>query len=169
MEEQTQTNVNVKGKKKFYKKWWFWLICGLAVVVIVAAIAGSTSGRNTTKNYEVSITGQAYTTQTIGDVYTRTTEELYAVITVSLKNTGNKELSVWHNDFKLVVNGNSYSVSSDGVVIKGLTTFEDIGPGITKQLILVFEIPKATENSAKELQVGTGDFQTNLTVNTISQ
>ncbi len=171
MEEQSNTKDTAQAKKKFYKKWWFWTIIAVAIIVIVAAIAGSSGGKEKeSKNYEVYSVGQAYTSQTIGEAYTKTTTEVFAVITISFKNTSDKEITLWSEDFSLIVNGNAYSINFDGAIaVDGLAALEKIGAGITKNLILVFEIPKAAENSAKELQVFSGAKQTKLSITTVSK
>lgn len=154
-----------KVKKPFYKKWWFWLIIGLAVLGIIGGIGGGFAGSNSSNNsnnntnqvtteykmkdkvvvgdleYTIS---SAYNTVKIGS-YGNITQNNYVVITIAIKNNDDSEKTLTSSDITYCRGSNKYAISTQGMYLSSsMNPFfvsQKIGAGISKIISVVYEIP----------------------------
>lgn len=90
MEENNVANVSVKPKKKFYKKWWFWVL----IIAVIAIIGSTASGGDDTPKTDNGTQGSQG-----GQVQTqKATEEKKEDLEVS-------DLNMTTNDFSTTITG----------------------------------------------------------------
>ncbi len=158
-----------KEKKKFNiaKKWWFWVIIGVLVVGTIGAIAGAGSSNSSNNNnnnssnattygmnevvsvreLEFKVT-DVYDTKRCGSEYVgQSTENNFAVVTFQIKNLTTNEKTITSNNFKYYRGVNEYEASSAGIYLgeNGFYVLEDIGAGLTKTIVVAYEIPTTHE------------------------
>ena len=163
----TQKDEKIKQKKPFYKQWWFYLIIVIAIISILTAIFGSASTENgeqpdnqevggdvsSEHNYyigENAVVGEMeYTVKqvvdttvfVIGDEIV-TTENNFIKITLTIKNLGNTAIRIYSSNIKLYRDKAEYYTKYES---KDLSLYE-LAPGLSKEFILIFEVPdKSTE------------------------
>jgi len=161
MSEQT------RAKKSVFKKWWFWAIIIVVVVVIIAvssSMAGGESGGGKTpaKNYindtvtagkiSAKVT-QVEDTKQIGTAFLgSTTEDNFILIYITITHTGSSEVSLTSSSFELYKGTAKYSTHTAGLYLEnGFWVLLEIGAGLTKSTIVVFETP--SEHTADEYEL----------------
>ena len=166
------------NKKVFYKKWWFWVIIAVVAVIIIGAAAGSADGNggDEIQDYENVNSSEAWytcdnatnssdivfkvnsvqNTQLVGSgILSETTSNNFAIVNISISNNSDKPFSVNPNNFNLVLNGKKYSYHSATYYLdNGMSSLDDINPGITKTYRIVFEVPTSTLNDTYTLVCG---------------
>ena len=178
----SSTNPNKQNKnsnkKNFYKKWWFWVIIAVVAVIIIGAAAGSADGNggDEIQDYENVNSSEAWyicdnatnssdivfkvnsvqNTQLVGSgILSETTSNNFAIVNISIRNNSDKPFSANPNNFNLVLNGKKYSYHSATYYLdNGMSSLDDINPGITKTYRIVFEVPTSTLNDAYTLVCG---------------
>ena len=166
------------NKKVFYKKWWFWVIIAVVAVIIIGAAAGSADGNggDEIQDYENVNSSEAWyicdnatnssdivfkvnsvqNTQLVGSgILSETTSNNFAIVNISIRNNSDKPFSANPNNFNLVLNGKKYSYHSATYYLdNGMSSLDDINPGITKTYRIVFEVPTSTLNDTYTLVCG---------------
>ena len=166
------------NKKVFYKKWWFWVIIAVVAVIIIGAAAGSADGNGSDEiqDYENVNSSEAWyicdnatnssdivfkvnsvqNTQLVGSgILSETTSNNFAIVNISIRNNSDKPFSANPNNFNLVLNGKKYSYHSATYYLdNGMSSLDDINPGITKTYRIVFEVPTSTLNDTYTLVCG---------------
>ena len=166
------------NKKVFYKKWWFWVIIAVVAVIIIGAAAGSADGNggDEIQDYENVNSSEAWyicdnatnssdivfkvnsvqNTQLVGSgILSETTSNNFAIVNISIRNNSDKPFSANPNNFNLVLNGKKYSYHSATYYLdNGMSSQDDINPGITKTYRIVFEVPTSTLNDTYTLVCG---------------
>lgn len=176
------TNLNKQNKnsnkKNFYKKWWFWVIIAVVAVIIIGAAAGSADGNggDEIQDYENVNSSEAWyicdnatnssdivfkvnsvqNTQLVGSgILSETTSNNFAIVNISIRNNSDKPFSANPNNFNLVLNGKKYNYHSATYYLdNGMSSLDDINPGITKTYRIVFEVPTSTLNDTYTLVCG---------------
>ena len=84
-------------------------------------------------------------TQDIG--YNERTENNYMIITIRISNNGSETWKQNPNNCILIKNGTTFEYNSNTYLLEnGMSSFDEINPGITKTLRILFETPtKSTE------------------------
>ena len=166
------------NKKVFYKKWWFWVIIAVVAVIIIGAAAGSADGNggDEIQDYENVNSSEAWyicdnatnssdivfkvnsvqNTQLVGSgILSETTSNNFAIVNISISNNSDKPFSANPNNFNLVLNGKKYKYHSATYYLdNGMSSVDDINPGITKTYRIVFEVPTSTLNDTYTLVCG---------------
>lgn len=166
------------NKKVFYKKWWFWVIIAVVAVIIIGAAAGSADGNggDEIQDYENVNSSEAWyicdnatnssdivfkvnsvqNTQFVGSgILSESTSNNFAIVNISIRNNSDKPFSANPNNFNLVLNGKKYSYHSATYYLdNGMSSLDDINPGITKTYRIVFEVPTSTLNDTYTLVCG---------------
>lgn len=178
----SSTNPNKQNKnsnkKNFYKKWWFWVIIAVVAVIIIGAAAGSADGNggDEIQDYENVNSSEAWyicdnatnssdivfkvnsvqNTQFVGSgILSETTSNNFAIVNISISNNSDKPFSANPNNFNLVLNGKKYNYHSATYYLdNGMSSQDDINPGITKTYRIVFEVPTSTLNDTYTLVCG---------------
>lgn len=178
----SSTNPNKQNKnsnkKNFYKKWWFWVIIAVVAVIIIGAAAGSADGNegDEIQDYENVNSSEAWyicdnatnssdivfkvnsvqNTQFVGSgILSESTSNNFAIVNISIRNNSDKPFSANPNNFNLVLNGKKYSYHSATYYLdNGMSSLDDINPGITKTYRIVFEVPTSTLNDTYTLVCG---------------
>ncbi len=159
----------VRRRKPAYKRWWFWMLMGIATIVVVsiiiavAANSNNNSGGGNTQQTtattpvksgyglhdvvgvdDVQFTvNSVYNTKHIGSEYLGAdTANNFAVVNITIKNIGSKELTVLSGMMTYHIDNNVYEVNNAGVYLEnGFWVIENIGAGISKSYEVVYEIP----------------------------
>ena len=163
------------NKKNFYKKWWFWVIIAVVAAIIIGAAAGSADGNegDEIQDYENVNSSEAWyicdnatnssdivfkvnsvqNTQFVGSgILSETTSNNFAIVNISISNNSDKPFSANPNNFNLVLNGKKYNYHSATYYLdNGMSSQDDINPGITKTYRIVFEVPTSTLNDTYTL------------------
>ena len=166
------------NKKVFYKKWWFWVIIAVVAVIIIGAAAGSADGNggDEIQDYENVNSSEAWyicdnatnssdivfkvnsvqNTQLVGSgILSETTSNNFAIVNISIRNNSDKPFSANPNNFNLVLNGKKYNYHTATYYLdNGMSSQDDINPGITKTYRIVFEVPTSTLNDTYTLVCG---------------
>ena len=178
----SSTNPNKQNKnsnkKNFYKKWWFWVIIAVVAVIIIGAAAGSADGNggdeiqdhenvnsseawyicdNATNSSDIVFkVNSVQNTQFVGSgILSETTSNNFAIVNISISNNSDKPFSANPNNFNLVLNGKKYNYHSATYYLdNGMSSVDDINPGITKTYRIVFEVPTSTLNDTYTLVCG---------------
>lgn len=178
----SSTNPNKQNKnsnkKNFYKKWWFWVIIAVVAAIIIGAAAGSADGNggDEIQDYENVNSSEAWyicdnatnssdivfkvnsvqNTQFVGSgILSETTSNNFAIVNISISNNSDKPFSANPNNFNLVLNGKKYNYHSATYYLdNGMSSQDDINPGITKTYRIVFEVPTSTLNDTYTLVCG---------------
>ena len=178
----SSTNPNKQNKnsnkKNFYKKWWFWVIIAVVAVIIIGAAAGSADGNggdeiqdhenvnsseawyicdNATNSSDIVFkVNSVQNTQFVGSgILSESTSNNFAIVNISISNNSDKPFSANPNNFNLVLNGKKYSYHSATYYLdNGMSSLDDINPGITKTYRIVFEVPTSTLNDTYTLVCG---------------
>ena len=178
----SSTNPNKQNKnsnkKVFYKKWWFWVIIAVVAAIIIGAAAGSADGNegDEIQDYENVNSSEAWyicdnatnssdivfkvnsvqNTQFVGSgILSETTSNNFAIVNISISNNSDKPFSANPNNFNLVLNGKKYNYHSATYYLdNGMSSQDDINPGITKTYRIVFEVPTSTLNDTYTLVCG---------------
>ena len=178
----SSTNPNKQNKnsnkKNFYKKWWFWVIIAVVAVIIIGAAAGSAGGNgddeiqdyknvnsseawyicdNATNSSDIVFkVNSVQNTQFVGSgILSESTSNNFAIVNISISNNSDKPFSVNPNNFNLVLNGKKYNYHSATYYLdNGMSSLDDINPGITKTYRIVFEVPTSTLNDTYTLVFG---------------
>lgn len=178
----SSTNLNKQNKnsnkKNFYKKWWFWVIIAVVAAIIIGAAAGSADGNggDEIQDYENVNSSEAWyicdnatnssdivfkvnsvqNTQLVGSgILSETTSNNFAIVNISISNNSDKPFSANPNNFNLVLNGKKYNYHSATYYLdNGMSSVDDINPGITKTYRIVFEVPTSTLNDTYTLVCG---------------
>lgn len=178
----SSTNPNKQNKnsnkKNFYKKWWFWVIIAVVAAIIIGAAAGSADGNggdeiqdhenvnsseawyicdNATNSSDIVFkVNSVQNTQFVGSgILSETTSNNFAIVNISISNNSDKPFSANPNNFNLVLNGKKYNYHSATYYLdNGMSSVDDINPGITKTYRIVFEVPTSTLNDTYTLVCG---------------
>ncbi len=178
----SSTNPNKQNKnsnkKNFYKKWWFWVIIAVVAAIIIGAAAGSADGNggDEIQDYENVNSSEAWyicdnatnssdivfkvnsvqNTQFVGSgILSESTSNNFAIVNISISNNSDKPFSANPNNFNLVLNGKKYNYHSATYYLdNGMSSQDDINPGITKTYRIVFEVPTSTLNDTYTLVCG---------------
>ena len=178
----SSTNPNKQNKnsnkKNFYKKWWFWVIIAVVAAIIIGAAAGSADGNggdeiqdhenvnsseawyicdNATNSSDIVFkVNSVQNTQLVGNgILSETTSNNFAIVNISISNNSDKPFSANPNNFNLVLNGKKYNYHSATYYLdNGMSSVDDINPGITKTYRIVFEVPTSTLNDTYTLVCG---------------
>lgn len=170
-----------KSKKKY-------IIIAVIAILIIGGVAGAnnkTDDTNTTKDTKtatkeekktykigdvVNIGKMEYTitnmetTQTLGGEYLNTQANgTFVVITMTIKNNGDKATSVSPSYFKLLSDGKEFETSTDGMIYlqDGALIYESLNPDVSKTVKIAFDVSPETANAANlQLQLQTGAFGT---------
>lgn len=166
------------NKKNFYKKWWFWVIIAVVAAIIIGAAAGSADGNegDEIQDYENVNSSEAWyicdnatnssdivfkvnsvqNTQFVGSgILSESTSNNFAIVNISISNNSDKPFSANPNNFNLVLNGKKYNYHSATYYLdNGMSSLDDINPGITKTYRIVFEVPTSTLNDTYTLVCG---------------
>lgn len=166
------------NKKNFYKKWWFWVIIAVVAAIIIGAAAGSADGNagDEIQDYENVNSSEAWyicdnatnssdivfkvnsvqNTQFVGSgILSESTSNNFAIVNISISNNSDKPFSANPNNFNLVLNGKKYNYHSATYYLdNGMSSQDDINPGITKTYRIVFEVPTSTLNDTYTLVCG---------------
>lgn len=166
------------NKKNFYKKWWFWVIIAVVAAIIIGAAAGSADGNagDEIQDYENVNSSEAWyicdnatnssdivfkvnsvqNTQFVGSgILSESTSNNFAIVNISISNNSDKPFSANPNNFNLVLNGKKYNYHSATYYLdNGMSSVDDINPGITKTYRIVFEVPTSTLNDTYTLVCG---------------
>ena len=173
----------VKQKKKWYKKWWVWVLVVLLIGGIDGTIGGASSnGENkpTTGDNDntqetiyhlndVVISGDleaivtsVTNTKYIGDeLLGEGTENNFIIVTVKLKNNGSKEKYLSGSNFYLFDGKNRYEPHTAGIHLKdtGFYLNTTIGSGISKTISIVYEIPAEYVKGNYYVNISDGIFE----------
>ena len=179
----TNSDSKANQSKKFYQKWWFWLIIAIVVLAAIGSVAGGTSasdetqqttdGNGTTQGSDKEERYYVGDTVSSGDLYVTinsvretnyinglggvSTENVFLILSVKLENRGNKEDYYDSSCFYLKNDGKTYEPSSAGFnLTNGFWLGVDIGAGITKNVDLVYEIPRSYVYDNYYLEVDEG-------------
>ena len=178
----SSTNPNKQNKnsnkKNFYKKWWFWVIIAVVAAIIIGAAAGSADGNegdeiqdhenvnsseawyicdNATNSSDIVFkVNSVQNTQFVGSgILSESTSNNFAIVNISISNNSDKPFSANPNNFNLVLNGKKYNYHSATYYLdNGMSSLDDINPGITKTYRIVFEVPTSTLNDTYTLVCG---------------
>lgn len=178
----SSTNPNKQNKnsnkKNFYKKWWFWVIIAVVAAIIIGAAAGSADGNggdeiqdhenvnsseawyicdNATNSSDIVFkVNSVQNTQFVGSgILSESTSNNFAIVNISISNNSDKPFSANPNNFNLVLNGKKYNYHSATYYLdNGMSSQDDINPGITKTYRIVFEVPTSTLNDTYTLVCG---------------
>ena len=178
----SSTNPNKQNKnsnkKNFYKKWWFWVIIAVVAAIIIGAAAGSADGNggdeiqdhenvnsseawyicdNATNSSDIVFkVNSVQNTQFVGSgILSESTSNNFAIVNISISNNSDKPFSANPNNFNLVLNGKKYNYHSATYYLdNGMSSVDDINPGITKTYRIVFEVPTSTLNDTYTLVCG---------------
>lgn len=164
-------------KKKIYQKWWFWLIAVIVILAVIGAIAGGGTGSDTDKNsddpgkhtseqvYRIGDTvtsgnlrvcvNQVNETKEIGGLYS--TDYVFLLLSVRIENIGTREQYYTSSNFYLKNGSVTYEVHTAGIAIEnGFWAAETLGPGLGKDIVLVYEIPRTYTSGDYYLEVDEG-------------
>ena len=184
-------NVYVQ-KKPIYKKWWFWLLSVILIIGISSAIFGDESqnkGSNSAsinkkdekKTYkvgdEVTVGKMGYrinsveVVKSVGpSVYPTNAKDTFLVISLSVKNAGDKAVMVDSSFFKLKDGSKEFEADSMGSMsanqgedgeISNSFFLQNLNPDVQLDGKVVFDVTEQQANSeTNQLQVATGAFGT---------
>lgn len=170
--------------KKFYQKWWFWLIIAIIVLLIIgSAVGGSSASDDEKKQSDIGDTsseteetpskhyvgdtvasGNMYVkinslteTQSIG--YSYKTEHVFLIVNLRVENRGSREAYYDASNF-LLKNGNAtYEPHSSGISLEnGFWLNLTVGAGISKEVNVVYEIPRTYLYDDYYLEIDEGFF-----------
>ncbi len=164
-------------KKKIYQKWWFWLIAIIIILAVIGAIAGGSNSDTTDKTDDTSdkkpteqvwhvgdtVTSgnlracvkQVSETNEIGGLYS--TEYVFLLLNVRIENIGTREQYYTSSNFYLKNGSVTYEVHTAGIAVEnGFWAAETLGPGLGKDIVLVYEIPRTYKSGNYYLEVDEG-------------
>ena len=168
-----------EASKKFYQKWWFWLIVAIVVLAVIGSvISGGTSSENQSKDNPSTDVGeqpeQRYhigDTVSSGNMYVRInnvtetgnigylyeTEYVFLIINLRVENRGNSEAYYSSSNFILKNGTASYEPNTAGVALEnGFWLNLTVGAGISKEINLVYEIPASYTTGDYYLEIDEG-------------
>ncbi|HFD6486638.1 TPA: DUF4352 domain-containing protein [Enterococcus faecium] len=189
-----------KVKKPFYKKVWFWVLIVLLFFGIGGALSGgenkdSATATSTSTNKETTkeTTAKEEKTYKIGDdvavgkmeykvnsvevvkqvgpsVFPTNAKDTFLVVDLSVKNAGDKAVTVDSSFFKLKADGKTFEADSAASMsanqdengnITNSFFMESLNPDMQQTGKIVFDIPEAQANAQNNvLQAQTGYFGT---------
>lgn len=184
-------NVYVQ-KKPIYKKWWFWLLSIILIISISSAIFGdesknkdsnsaSISKKEEKKTYkvgdEVTVGKMGYrinsveVVKSVGpSVYPTNAKDTFLVISLSVKNAGDKAVMVDSSFFKLKDGSKEFEADSMGSMsanqgedgeISNSFFLQNLNPDVQLDGKVVFDVTEQQANAeTNQLQVATGAFGT---------
>ena len=163
-------NATPKRRKPVYKKWWFWMLMGLAtvatvIVIVAVSSSGSSNGSSnsgSTNTSQVGPSAQEYKmndTVTINDfeftvlgghntkevskyVDDGKTTQNFSVISIKIRNMASDERSVTESYMPLYRGEDKYNPSTKGIYLdNGFWYSVSLGPKIEKTVDVVYEMP----------------------------
>lgn len=174
MEQKTTATEKQESKKPFYTKWWFWIIIGIVVIAIVGLSVGPladdekgdiNNNNGNLKHYyigdKVTVGNLEYTVNSIYDTQIlgtallgEQTQNNFIVISLTVKNIGNSEVTLTSANFEVLKGSAKYSVHSGSIYLtNGFYLMQSIGAGITTTIELAYEVPDLSTTTEYTLQV----------------
>lgn len=174
------------SKKKFYQKWWFWLIIAIVLLAVIgSAIGGGANDGNTDNgspdedNAATDVEDQTPQKYYVGDTvssgnmyvkinsvtetkkigYSYETEYVFLIVNLRVENRNRSEAYYDSSNFILKNGSISYEPNTAGLAVEnGFWLNLTVGAGISKEINIVYEIPASYTTADYYLEIDEGLF-----------